>query len=321
LSSALASRPARRVAAAAGALVLGTALTACGSSSESASSSGAPASSTATRTVASAFGQVSVPAQPQRVVALGESALDAALALGVRPVGALAARGGTGVPAYLTELAGPVPIVGTVRETNLEEVVKARPDLILTSAGTTRQQYDALAALAPTVVPVSTGTGEWQAETRAHAEALGRTAQADAVLRELDGRAAALAAQPGLGTATVVRWMPNGPLVMSGSLMAGRLVAASGEKLTAVSAFSDKPHTDPLSLEALGQIDADRLYLATLNADGAKALEEAKASPAFARLTAVQRNRVVTVDGGFWSSSSGPVAADRVLDDIERSRT
>jgi iron complex transport system substrate-binding protein len=307
-------RTARRPLAVLAALAATTALTACASSQADGSS---PAAGAATRPVTTAFGQVQVPEQPQRVLALGESALDNALALGVRPVGALAARGGTGVPAYLADLAGDVPVVGTVSETDLEAVVEADPDLILTSAGTTREKYDALAAIAPTVVPQA-GFGAWRAETAVFAAALGRAPQAEQVLAALDARAAGLRQRPGLGTATVVRWMPTGAVVMSGGLMAGQLVELAGETLTEVTRFTDKPHTDPLSLEALGQVDADRLYLATLNADGAKALEQARTQPAFARLEAARSGRVVTVDGGYWSSSSGPVAADAVLDDLEK---
>ena len=57
-----------------------------------------------------------------------------------------------------------------------------------------------------------------------HAAALGRTPQRGQVLTALDQRAAELeAGLPAGTTASVVRWMPEGPLVMSGGLMAGRL--------------------------------------------------------------------------------------------------
>ena len=311
-------RSARRLPVLAAALLSAVALPACSASGGDAAPAAASGSA-ATRTVPTAFGDVAVPSAPQRVVALGETALDSALALGVRPVGALAGRGGTGVPAYLADLAGDVAVVGTVRETDLEELVEVDPDLVLASSSTTRAQYDALSALAPTVVPPAPEFGEWEAETLVHAAALGREDQADAVLGELDGRAEALRAGGG-GTATVVRWTPEGALVMSGSLMPGRLLEASGATLTEVSRFSDRPHTDPLGLEALGQVDADRLYLATLDADGATALEQARTQPAFARLRAVQAGRVTVVDGDSWSSAAGPVAADDVLDDIAASR-
>ena len=155
-----------------------------------------------------------------------------------------------------------------------------------------------------------------------HAAALGRTPQVESVLTGLEQRAEELAdALPEGTTASVVRWMPEGPLVMSGGLMAGRLLEATGAELPAAADFRDKPHTDPLSLENLAQVDADWLYVATLNADGQAALEAAKESAAFARLEAVQDDRVVAVDGSYWSSAAGPIAAERVLDDIEAARS
>ena len=54
------------------------------------------------------------------------------------------------------------------------------------------------------------------------------------------------------------------------------------------------------------------------NPDGRKALEAARQQPAFSRLKAVGNDRVVSVDGQIWSSSSGYLAAQQVLDDVEK---
>ncbi|GII26370.1 ABC transporter substrate-binding protein [Planosporangium mesophilum] len=293
------------------------ALGACGTSATPA----AAGNGAQTRTVKTAFGDVTVPAAPKRVIALGDTVLDSALVLGVTPVGTLSSRGGNTVSTYLADKAGSVPIVGTVRETNLEAVVTAKPDLILAAAGTAQAQYDALKAIAPTVVAATTGSGDWESETRTVAAALGQKDRGDQLLADIDKRAKDIAARrAGTGTAAIVRWMPTGPLIMSSSLMAGRLVQLAGDKLPAAANFTDKPHTDPLSLENLSQVDADFIYVATLNADGEKALAAAMAQPAFARLRAAGSGKVATVDGGVWSSAAGPIAAGKVLDDIERLR-
>ncbi|MDQ0957313.1 ABC-type Fe3+-hydroxamate transport system substrate-binding protein [Streptomyces sp. B4I13] len=124
----------------------------------------------------------------------------------------------------------------------------------------------------------------------------------------------------GTGTAVVVRWMATGPVVLSSALMPGRLLKLTGDRISPA-AFTGRPHTDPLSLEDLGEIDADRIYLTTLNADGEKALAAAKEQPAFARLRAVRTGSVDVVDGDVWSSAAGPLAAAEVLDGIERLRS
>lgn len=59
------------------------------------------------RTVTDAHGKrVSVPAHPKRAVPLSEPTLDAALALGVRPVGTTDGRGQKGVPTHSAGKAG-----------------------------------------------------------------------------------------------------------------------------------------------------------------------------------------------------------------------
>ncbi len=117
-------------------------------------------------TLDTAFGPVQVKDHPQRVVTLGENTLDAALALGVQPLGALASRGGSDIPEYLKAKAGKLPLVGTVREVNLEAVLKLRPDLILASPGLTREQYAKLSLMAPTVVPSAPTPRPWTGTPR-----------------------------------------------------------------------------------------------------------------------------------------------------------
>ena len=297
-------------------------LTACGSGDAATPAPAAAENSSVDPAVDTAFGAVEVPSQAQRVVALGDTPLDTALALGVQPVATLSSRGGTTVSAYLADRAGDIALVGTVRETNLEAVVEAQPDLILAASGTEKAQYEALSAIAPTVVPEVTGFGEWESDVTVYAAALGRSDEGQELLDGLEDRTADIAARvTDDGTAAVVRWMPNGPIVMSSNLMTGRLIEATGDELPAVADFADKPHTDPLSLENLSSIDADVLYVATLNQDGKAALAAAMAQPAFARLRAAQQGRVVPVEGGTWTSAAGPIAAGKVLDDLERTRT
>jgi iron complex transport system substrate-binding protein len=310
------SRAAATVAAAA---TLTLALAACGGSGEDSTATAASSSAGADTTVATAFGDVTVPAEPQRVITLAESALDVALGVGITPVGTTASRGGDKPSAYLGQDAASIPIVGTVREANLEAVLQTEPDLILAAGGLPQEQYDALTAIAPTVVPEAAATGEWEAPLHTYAQALGADDELTQRLDAVRARAQALADSNALsGTAAVVRWMANGPVIMNANNMPGMLLQAAGaEPVQAAVDLAAAPHSDPLSLENLGEIDADRLFLAAFGADGASALEAARTEPAFTRLKAAQSGATSSVDGGVWSSSSGPIAAEQVMDDIE----
>ena len=292
-------------------------LTACGGGSSSATDASEAAAQETT--VGTAYGDVTVPAEPERVVTLAESALDVSLAVGVTPVGTTASRGGDSAPAYLGEGAADIPVVATVAEPNLEAILEAQPDLILASPNLAQEQYDALTAIAPTVVPEGTAGGDWTAPLHTYAEALGADDELTSALDDVTARAEALAGDGVVdGTAAVVRWAANGPVLMNSALMSGSLLQAAGATpVQAAAELGTKPHSDPLSLENLAQVDADRLFLAAFGADGTGALEAARSQPAFTQLQAVQEGATTEVDGSVWSSAAGPIAADLVMDDIE----
>ncbi|MFJ7905419.1 ABC transporter substrate-binding protein [Kitasatospora sp. NPDC096204] len=301
-------------AAAVGALSLG--LTACGSSGSEGSAGDSGSSSTAAakdgkRSIDTAFGAVEVPAEAKRVVALNDTSLDTALSLGVTPVGTSSSRGGTTAPAYLK--ADGIPLVATVKEPNIEAILKATPDLILASSGIEKSQYEKLSAVAPTIVPKA---GDWRSVLAVYGDALGHKADLTAKLDALDKRAAR-AGEGRSGSAVVMRWMPNGPIVMNTTNMPGDLLKKAGT-MPIADGLGAQPHSDPLSLENLNKADADRVFVATLNADGEKALETARKQEAFTRLKAVGGNQLTGVDGQVWSSSSGPIAAEKVVEDIEK---
>jgi iron complex transport system substrate-binding protein len=292
-------------------------LSACGGES-SASSPSSSSSAAQDSPVSTAFGDVTVPGDPERVVTLAESALDVSLAVGVTPVGTTASRGGDSAPAYLGDAAADIPIVATVNEPNLEAILEAQPDVILASAGMAQDQYDALTAIAPTVVPEASTGGDWQAPLHTYADALGADDELTTALDDATGRAEALAEEGSLeGSAAVLRWAANGPVLMNSALMPGSLLQTAGATPVEAADLGSRPHSDPLSLENLAQVDADRLFLAAFGADGTGALEAARSQPAFTQLAAVQNGTTTEVNGSVWSSAAGPIAADLVMDDIE----
>lgn len=282
------------------------------------------ASAVHARTLDTAFGDVEVDNEPERVVTLYEGALDASMAVGVEPLGAVMTRGGDGVARYLKERVGDIAIVGTARETNIEAVMAQSPDVILASSQLSSEQYELLSGIAPTVVPHTDGFSPdaWKDEARLFGRALGREDKIDDVIGEVEQRARAFAeslddASVARG-ASLVRWMPQGPLVMSDDLFSTGLLAATGFTVDDADLVNEgRPHSDPLSLENLSEIDNDWLFMATLNEDGDEALASVRESEAFERLSAVERGRVVPVDGQLWTSASGPLAAMAILDDIE----
>ena len=272
------------------------------------------------RTLNTAYGEVEVADQPERIVTLYEGALDTALAAGVTPLAAVSTRGSDGVAGYLQDRVGDIAIVGTAREINLESVVAQRPDVILAAPRLPEEQYQLLSRIAPTLVPASEPyqPDTWKEEARFFGQALGREAQVEKAISQVEQRAAELSEQHPQESASLVRWMPQGALVMSEAIFSNVLLAASGFGVNDGDVVKEgRPHSDPLSLENLSRIDSDWLFLATLNDEGRQALASAKSSPAFARLDVVESDQVVPVDGQLWTSATGPLAAEAILNDIE----
>ncbi|MCK0767533.1 ABC transporter substrate-binding protein [Chromohalobacter canadensis] len=272
------------------------------------------------KSLETAFGTVEVDDDPTRVVTLYTNALDTALTAGVTPLGAVATRGGDGVARYLTEKAGDIDIVGTPRETNIEAVAALTPDVILASPQLPEAQYELLSRIAPTVVPdvEPYQMDSWENEARIYGEALGRSDAIDDAIAEVNAKAETLSErQNGSPSASLIRWMPQGALVMAPQIFSNTLLSKSGFAVDdGGTVKGGRPHSDPLSLENLSRIDNDWLFLATLNAEGDEAYAAAKQSPAFERLDVVQRDQVVTVDGQLWTSATGPMAATAILDDL-----
>ncbi|WP_417560036.1 ABC transporter substrate-binding protein [Marinomonas sp.] len=276
--------------------------------------------------VTTKYGEVKVNDDVKRIVTLSEDALDSAIALGVKPLGAIATRGGDSVAEYIQKRASGVNIVGTSRQNNLEAIAAQRPDLILASTNLPQDQYNILSKIAPTIVPLSPGmvSDSWITIAKVYAQALNKSEQMDDILNNIKDRENALkdvitAKLPkNERSATLARWMPQGPIVMSSQIFSTDVLAATGFIINDAGVIKEgRPHSSPLSLENLSKVDSDWLFLATLNTEGKDALEAAKTSPSFSRLKVVKKDKVITVNGQLWTSAAGPLAAHAILDDIK----
>ena len=102
-------------------------------------------------------GDVAVPADPHRIVALSGDQLDALCALGLQTRIVAAAPS---PPSYLGTVIHDVPAVGARDKPDTAGIAAARPDLILGSQKLTPQAFGELAAIAPTVFTGDPGAGK-----------------------------------------------------------------------------------------------------------------------------------------------------------------
>jgi iron complex transport system substrate-binding protein len=273
-----------------------------------------------TRAVTDAAGnELTIPAAPRRVVVLSERDMDAAFALGFPVVGVVNGRGAEAPPAYLQPYLGEAVSVGAFSEPSPEAILNLNPDLILIGGlfPALEEMLPAFQEIAPVYVTFNSGD-DWRAAFLGAADALNQTAAAEAWLADYDAAAAELAAQlPAGSEVSIVRFNPDGPVIMAPGSFAGTITSSLGlARPESHLGIEGAGHGDTVSLEALPTIDADHLFAGALNPEGTAVLEAALADPLYAALSAVQNDAVSVVDGAVWTSLGGPLAARAVLSDV-----
>lgn len=211
--------------AAAGALALalsacgGGSTTASGTTSAGSSAASSAASSTAASgsteasgsssttsgfpvTITHAFGQTTIDSAPERVASWGWGSADAALALGVVPVAmAQQTYGGNAegvlpwVADKLTELGAATPALLPNNGTDapIEQILAAKPDVLLAQySGLTQVEYDRLTQAGVKVIayPDKPWSTPWRDVVTITGQVLGKTAEAETVLKDIDAEIA-----------------------------------------------------------------------------------------------------------------------------------
>ncbi|MEJ9080849.1 MULTISPECIES: ABC transporter substrate-binding protein [Gordonia] len=242
--------------------LLAAVLGACGSDDSGSSAGGEIA-------MENAFGTVKVPASPKRILAVSEADLNAAQALGVTPSVVAEYKEfpfNTWTKDALKKAdADPERIwTGTSYEIRTEDVVKARPDLILAVGSWYMDDtYKQLSKIAPVVTfpKPFTSPSDVDAPTflRTVAKALGKESEAEKVISDTDAKAA--------------QWRKDNPTVVGKTAalavqyIGGGITNDSVEPYVAnylkMFGLVPPPSTDPAqpSLEDLSSLDRDILIL------------------------------------------------------------
>jgi iron complex transport system substrate-binding protein len=152
----------------------------------------ATTTSAAGPTVSTLYGDVTLPANPKRIVAIGYPEATALADLGLLPVGRTSFI--PALPAYDKAFKS-IPVVEDNNgKPDLEKIAALHPDLIVGddfADKTDKAAYAKLASIAPTAIfEWKPAAGNWKSEVASTAEAIGRTSQLDALKAAYDKRAA-----------------------------------------------------------------------------------------------------------------------------------
>lgn len=279
-----------------------------------------------TRTVKSAYGTVSVPAEPKRVVSvIGDIDFETMIALGIKPVGA-GTQGGTIESGFAPHLAGKTDGVQALAWADgapIEAIAALKPDLIFVP---NEESAKKLEKIAPVVSRGSWIGSEWKEDFLWVAEVLGRSDDAKKLLADYETRAATMkgALAPMVQGKTVlspqVAYDHAQVYVDADDTLSGAVLTELGLKLHET-AMRDDEEGIAVSFEQLDQMDADYLFWQVRQADDGsvdnKGLEVLKSSPLFNRMPAV-------AGGGYFEVPNRPwyfptiLGAQQILTDVEK---
>ena len=276
--------------------------------------------------VAHKFGDTEVPRDPQRVISLGVSDQDVLLALGVVPVGILDWFGDQpfAVWPWARDLLGDAePLVIPSAEPSPELIAGLQPDLIVAvSSGLTKQQYETLSKIAPTVASPpghDDWSAPWQVRTRLIGEIFDRSDETNAMVAQVEGRFAEIRiGNPAFEDATAaVAFSINGQL---GAYTSADVRAQIMESLgfATPSAFGELVSNGfwvPFSEERIDLLDTDVVLWLTTDATALEAVVEL---PLRRGLGAATEGREVFISGELSAAFSfaSPLSINFVLDEI-----
>ncbi|MCY7432518.1 iron-siderophore ABC transporter substrate-binding protein [Bacillus safensis] len=292
-------------------------LAACGSNS----SNGKSDSKEKTRTVESAIGSTEIKGSPKRVVTLYQGATDAAVAMGIKPVGVVESWLEAPTYKYLRNDLKDVKIVGQETQPNLEEIEKLKPDLIIASKIRHEQIFDQLKEIAPTVATETVFT--FKDTVKLMGEALNKQDKSKELLTKWDDRVADFKEK----TKKDIKNWPMSVSVVNFRADHARIYQTgfAGSILTELGFEGPKnvkdKKQDIITLtdkESIPQMDADVIYYFMDEKDKAveKAYKEWTSHPLWKQLDAVKAKQVHKVDEITWNMGGGIIAANMMLDDI-----
>ncbi|MHC5778365.1 ABC transporter substrate-binding protein [Nostoc sp.] len=280
------------------------------------------------RVVQHLMGKTIVPAHPQRVVMLSGRCLENALALGIKPIAASKL-----FVSQLQRLVGPLSGIENVDwlSPSIEKILALKPDLIL-GMHFHQDIYPLLSHIAPTVLAPPGASGAWKESFAFTARVLGKTKTAQQVMDNYYARLTQFKAKMGdrLNTTlvSVAELRTDALWLWAKASFSGVILKDAGvarpysQTLDSQATLSlgGGPAAYALSEELLSELDGDILFLVSEDALGTRdlhpILEQLKAEPLWSKLKVVQQEKVHEV--GFYWVQFGPLAANRMIDDLER---
>lgn len=284
---------------------------------------------------------------PQKVVTIGPNMLELLLVLDVQPVGHAEYfpissdtfdRPAQQIPYLGTRLTGTPKNVGTAHDPSIEAIAALQPDLILADSLKNEGEYALLSQIAPTLLfTYSDAERDWQSGLRAIAASLDRSAQAETLIEQAKNRLNTFHRE----IEPIAESYPNVLMLLSEKIeqsidietsesACGGLVEELGFNIVVPDQMADSEQTSAtLSLEAIGQLDADLVIIEGYNSDVdsltgdpiahqmASVKQQWEESAIAQSMPASKERRVYFTTTYLCHGLLGPIGTDIFLDQLE----
>lgn len=284
-----------------------------------------------TRTITDTTGRsVTVPVNPQRIVAGYTTDVDVALILELPLIGACGARGSGAqpfAPYQPAEKLTNVTRITTFPEANLEQIAALQPDLIIDSVGNYIEgRIELFTQIAPTF-DASAAYGEgWRPYLRAVGAAFGREELAEGFISDYESRVADLKtrlteAWPAASFAVVATFEPSTFMMRPLESQPVRILQTELGLQPVATVPPTFAEQQSLSIERLDLLqEADFIFAQVDPKDEGEGrdrtiLDGVMASPLWQQLAAVQAGQIIEYDAELFYDS--PLTASAFLDTVE----
>ncbi|NQD67127.1 iron-siderophore ABC transporter substrate-binding protein [Bacillus haikouensis] len=296
-------------------------LAACGNKEEKSSGSDSDKNEEA-YSVEHAMGTTEIKGTPEKVVILTNEGTEALLELGVTPAGAV--QSWTGDPWYdhISDDMKDVEVVGTESELNIEAIAKLQPDLIIGTKMRQEEQYNQLNEIAPTVMS-ETLKGNWKENFELYSKALNKEEEGKEVIAQYDQRIEDLKGKLGdklNQEISMVRFLAGDVRIYHKDSFSGVILDQLGFARPEDQDVDDFAENG-VTKERIPAMDGDVLFYFTYetgDGEANKLAEEWINDPLFKNLEAAKAGNVHEVSDAIWNTAGGVVAANKMLDDIEK---
>ncbi|HIK06865.1 MAG TPA: iron-siderophore ABC transporter substrate-binding protein [Trichormus sp. M33_DOE_039] len=268
------------------------------------------------------LGETCIPPNPQRIIVTDQVALEAVIALGLKPIGAPDTSYVASKSSFLKDKISGITYIGKEHQFNLEKILDLHPDLIISLYGISSTNYQLFSKIAPTV-QFKYVHARWQQSLQQIADVLGRAEKAEKLLIEYKQRLTKFRSifQNKINHIKVSVSRFHGgvklPEFRSQFSFPGSILYELGISMPDAQSQLIKTPDDTLvilNLERIDLLDADVLFVAV--DPGARDLfQKYQNTRLWQTLNVVQNQRVYSVDSSYWIFGS-ILSANAIVDDL-----